>query len=222
MTPFGDIVKAAEDAVGGAKALSGRLPRAKTAAELRAIPDDRYLSLMSLRIFRAGIRHAVVDAKWPAFEDVFRGFDPGAIRAMSDEALEALMGDDRIIRHWGKIRATRDNAAAMGALAADAGGMGAHLAGWPAGDVVGLWADIAKRFKQMGGRSAPTFLRMAGSDTFVLTDDVARALERWGAIDGAPKGKRDLARVQDAFNAWAEESGRALCEISMILALSAG
>ncbi len=218
MTPFGDILKAA----GGIEALSDRLPRARSAAELRAIPDDRYLSMMSLRIFRAGIKHSVVDAKWPAFEDVFQGFDPGRVRAMNDEQLEALMGDARIVRHWGKIRATRDNAAAMCALADEAGGMGAYLAEWPADDVVGLWADIAKRFKQMGGRSAPYFLRMAGRDTFVLTGDVVRALGRWGAIDGEPKGKRDRQRVQQVFNAWAEESSRPLCEISMILALSAG
>ena len=218
MTPFGDILKAA----GGIDALADRLPRAKSAADLRAIPDDRYLSLMSLRVFRTGIKHSVVDAKWPAFEDVFLGFDPGRVRAMNDEQLEALMGDTRIIRHGGKIRATRDNAAAMCALADEAGGMGAYLAEWPADDMVGLWTDITKRFKQMGGRSAPYFLRMAGRDTFILTDDVVRALDRWGAIDGEPKGKRGLRSVQEAFNAWAEESGRPLCEISMVLALSAG
>ena len=127
MTPFGDVLKAA----GGPEALAGRLPRAKSSTELRAVPDDRYLSLMSLRIFRAGIKHSVVDAKWPAFEDVFRGFDPGGVRAMNDEQLEALMGDARIVRHWGKIRATRDNAAAMCALAGEAGGIGAYFAEWP-------------------------------------------------------------------------------------------
>ncbi len=67
MTSFAEILNAA----GGADAVSGRLPRAKTAQALRSIPDDRYLSLMSLRVFRAGIKHAVVDAKWPAFEEVF-------------------------------------------------------------------------------------------------------------------------------------------------------
>ncbi len=218
MTPFDEILKEA----GGIEALAGRLPVAKSAAQLRAFPDDRYLSLMSLRIFRTGIKHSVVDAKWPAFEDVFQGFDPGRVRAMNDEQLEALMGDARIVRHGGKIRATRDNAAAMCALADEAGGMGEFLADWPAGDVVGLWSDIAKRFKQMGGRSAPYFLRMAGRDTFVLTDDVVRALHRWGDIDGEAKGKRAQQRAQEAFNAWAEESGRPFCEISMILALSAG
>jgi 3-methyladenine DNA glycosylase Tag len=218
MTPFGEILKAA----GGVEALADRLPRPKSAADLRGIPDDRYLSLMSLRVFRTGIKHSVVDAKWPAFEEVFLGFDPGRVRAMNDEQLEALMGDTRIIRHGGKIRATRDNAAAMCTLADEAGGMGAYIADWPADDIVGLWTDITKRFKQMGGRSAPYFLRMAGRDTFILTSDVVLALNRWGAIDGEPKGKRGLQSAQEAFNAWANESGRPLSEISMVLALSRG
>src|SRR3954462_4331132 len=102
----------------GAAALEARLPRPKTQEELRAIPDDRYLSQMSLRIFPAGLKHSLVDAKWSAFEEVFQGFDPRQVRAMPDEALDALLGDKRLIRHGGKIRAVRDNAAAMFDIAA--------------------------------------------------------------------------------------------------------
>lgn len=220
MTPFRDILAAAEARIGGAEALAARLPVAKSADELRAIPDDRYLSLMSLRIFRAGIKHAIVDEKWPAFEEVFLGFEPGAVRAMSDERLERLMDEPRIVRHWGKIRATRDNASAMCLLAETKGGCGPYLADWPTSDIVGLWDDIAMRFSQMGGSSASYFLRMAGKDTFVLSSDVIGALNRWGGFDGTPKGKRDRARVQGAFNEWAGESGWPLCRISMTLALS--
>ena len=196
------------------------MPDVSPPEALRRIPDDRYLSLMSRRVFRAGIRHSVVDDRWPAFEEVFRGFDPGAVRAMSDEALEGLMKDTRIVRHWGKIRATRDNAAAMQAVAGEFGRFGDYLADWPAGDIVGLWADLAKRFKQMGGNSAPRFLRMAGKDSFILTPDVVRALNRTGACEGKPAGKRAQAEVQRAFNAWAAESGRPLAHISVALAIA--
>ena len=72
---------------------------------------------MSLRIFRAGLKHSLVDAKWPHFEEVFAGFDPPRVRAMSDEALEALLQDKRVIRHWGKMKAVRANAAAFCELA---------------------------------------------------------------------------------------------------------
>jgi 3-methyladenine DNA glycosylase Tag len=220
MTAFEPIFEAARARAGGAAALEERLPVPKTAEELRGLGDDRYLSLMSLRVFRAGLKHSMVDAKWPAFEEVFLGFDPRRVRAMSDEAMERLLGDKRLIRHGRKMMAVRDNAAALCALAEEKGGFGAYLADWPASRIVELWDDLAKRFSQMGGNSGPRFLRMAGKDTFVLTDDVARALNHWGAFDGTPKGKAARARAQEAFNRWAGESGRPLCQISMILARS--
>src|SRR5215475_578974 len=63
-TPFGTILETARTRYGAA-ALEARLPTPKTTAELTATPDDRFLSQMSLRIFRAGLKHSVVDAKWP-------------------------------------------------------------------------------------------------------------------------------------------------------------
>src|SRR5262244_1585215 len=108
----------------GAGALDARLPQPKSAAELAATPDDRYLSQMSLRVFRAGLKHSLVDAKWPAFEEVFEKFEPRRVRAMSDEALEALLADKRLIRHWGKLKAVRDNAAAMLTIAEGHGSFG--------------------------------------------------------------------------------------------------
>src|SRR6266481_6207944 len=80
MTPFRTILAEAERRNGGAAGLAAVLPMAKSPAELAAIPDDRYLSAMSLRIFRAGLKHELVDAKWPAFETVFRGFEPRRVR----------------------------------------------------------------------------------------------------------------------------------------------
>lgn len=204
----------------GAAALEARLPQPKTPATLRATPDDRYLSQMSLRIFRAGLKHSVVDAKWPAFEEVFYEFDPRRVRAMPDEALEGLLGDARLIRHWGKLKAVRDNAASMLELAAEHGSFGAWIAGWPGVDIVGLWEALAKQFSQMGGNSGPSFLRMVGKDTFVLSPSVVAALKHWGAVAAPPKNRHDRAAVQAAFNAWAGESDRPLCHLSLILAMS--
>ena len=208
--------------VGGAEALAGLLPKPAGARELRERSDDRYLSMMSLRVFSAGLKLSMVEAKWPAFEEVFFGFDPRKVAAMPEPDVEATMTDRRLIRHWPKLSSVPANARATLAVAEEAGGVGAWLADWPGDDTVGLWAEIGKRFRQMGGRSAPWFLRMAGKDTFMLSPDVVRALLEAGAVDRAPSGKRDLARVQAAFNAWAAESGAPLCAISRTLALAMG
>lgn len=221
MPAFDKILEAARRRVGEAE-LRRRMPEISTAEALRAVADDRYLSLMSLRIFRAGIKHSIVDDRWPAFEEAFRGFDLRRVRAMNDEETEALMNDRRLIRHWGKLKSVRSNAAAMQEIAEQQGSFGAWLAGWPGAEIVGLWGELAKRFQQMGGNSGPYFLRMAGKDTFVLTSSVIAALNHWKAFAGEPKSKADRAKVQAAFNGWADETGLPLAHLSMTLALSVG
>jgi len=204
----------------GRKELTARMPEVKSPLALKRVKDDRYYSLMSLRIFRAGLRHSLVDDKWPAFEEVFQHFDPRRVRAMSDEDVEQLMKDGRLIRHLGKLRAVHANAAAILDLAEQHGSFGKYLGDWPEDNIVALWADLAKRFQQMGGSSAPRFLRMAGKDTFVLTPSVVQALNHWGAFKGEPKSKADRIKVQAIFNEWAEDSGLPLAHLSMTLAAS--
>lgn len=203
---------------GSAAELEARLPQARSAEELRAVADDRYLSLLSLRVFRAGLKHSLVDAKWPAFEEVFFGFEPHKVVLMGEEHLERLMHDERLIRHLAKLKSVPRNAQFVLDVAREHGSFGAWLADWPASDIVGLWRYIGKHGSQLGGLSAPRFLRMAGKDTLIPTDDVVAALKAQGVVDKTPTSQRDLAAVQAAFNAWHAQSGRPLCQLSMMLA----
>lgn len=203
---------------GSVKALEAMLPQPRSDAELRALSDDRYLSLISLRIFRAGLKHSLVDAKWPAFEEVFFGFDPEKVVLMGAERLENLMQDVRLIRHLGKLKSVPRNAQFILDVRREKGSFGALIADWPVTDIVGLWKYLAKHGNQLGGLSAPRFLRMVGKDTFIPTDDMVAALKAQGVIDKAPTSQKDLAAVQAAFNQWHAESGRPLCQLSVMLA----
>ncbi len=193
-----------------------------SAQELAAIPDDRIFSVMMRRIFRAGLKHSLVDSKWPAFEEAFYRFNPEAVQEMSDEMLEELMHNERIIRHFGKIKSTRENAMMMVDLAQEYGSVAGMIAEWPEEDIIGLWSLLKKRGKQLGGNSGAYFLRMLGKDTFMLTDDVVVALKAQGVIEKKPTAQRDLKLVQQAFNDLREQSGRPLCQISRLLAFSVG
>lgn len=205
---------------GSLRALEARLPIPATAAQLTAVSDDRYLSLMALRVFRAGLRHSIVDAKWPNFEEVFWGFDPEKVVLMSAEHIERLMQDTRIIRHLGKLKSVPRNAQMLLDISKEYGSFGAFLAQWPEHDIVGLWRYLAKQGYQLGGLSAPRFLRMAGKDTFVLSTDVIAALVAQDIVTKTPTSQRDLSAVQEAFNIWQAQSGRPLCQLSMLLALT--
>lgn len=197
-------------------------PAALSAVDLSAVPDDRILSAMTWRIFCAGLNRTVVDNKWPAFEKAFFGFDPEKVALMSDEQLEKLMRNQALIRHLGKIKATRINALMIYDTARKQGSFGAFLAHWPVEDTVGLWAWLKKEGGQLGGNSGAYCLRIVGRDTFVLTSDVVTALKAQGIVTKAPTAKRDLRSVQEAFNVWREQSGRDLCQISRVLAHSIG
>ena len=205
-----------------ADGVTASLPEPLSSEELAQIGDDRYLSLMSLRIFRAGLKHAMVDAKWPTFEEVFFRFDPASVAAMADETLESLAGDARLIRHWGKLQAVRTNAQTMIEINKRYGGFGNFINVWPGNDTVGLCNTLQKQFRQLGGSSAANFLRMAGKDTYLLTKDVVTALKREGVCEAEPKSLKAKKQVQEAFNLWAQQSELPLCQISKILALSVG
>ncbi len=204
----------------GEAAILERLPTVRSAAELAALPDHRYLSAMSLRSFRAGLRHRLVDARWPAFEEIFQNFDPAYCAGLPDETLGAMLRDRRLIRHLGKLRAIRSNARTMMEISRESGGFGAWLAAWEAERTIDLWLALRRSFQQMGGRSAPAFLRMVGRDTFLLTPAVIRGLTHFGAHPGEPRSRRELLQVQDCFLAWSEETGRPFAELSQILAMA--
>ncbi|MDH0748286.1 DNA-3-methyladenine glycosylase I [Pseudomonas sp. GD03842] len=203
---------------GSAAALDAHLPEPATPTQLKALSDDRYLSTLALRVFRAGLKHSVVDAKWPAFEQVFFGFDPQKVTLMGADHIERLMQDERIIRHLGKLKSVPRNAQMILDITQAHGSFGQFIADWPVTDIVGLWRYLAKHGNQLGGLSAPRFLRMVGKDTFIPSDDVVAALNAQNIVDKVPTSQRDQAAVQAAFNQWHAESGRPLCQLSMMLA----
>lgn len=206
---------------GSAAALEARLPQPRPDAELRVQGDDRYLSTLALRVFRAGLKHSLVDAKWPAFEQVFFGFVPEKVVLMGGEHLERLMQDTRIIRHLGKLRSVPINAQMMLDIAQEHGSFAAFISAWPVDNITGLWRYLQRHGNQLGGLSTPRFLRMVGKDTFIPSQDVVAALNAQGIVDRVPTSQRDLAAVQEAFNTWREQSGRPMCQLSVMLAHTA-
>ena len=219
MVSFGEIYDAAV-MVRGKDTLESRLQTPLTGQQLAKLTNAYFLSTMSRRIFRAGLRHSMVDKKWPHFEKVFDGFEPGSVRMMSDDDLDRIMQDRGLIRHWGKLRAVRENAQVMHDMQDENAGFGAFLADWRSSNIVSLWRKLRMNFTQLGGNSAPYFLRMVGKDTFLLTNDVLKALGYWGVYEGSGRSIADREYLQGCFNQWAGESDRPLCQLSQIMALS--
>ncbi|MGB7754633.1 MAG: DNA-3-methyladenine glycosylase I [Salinisphaera sp.] len=220
MIEFDAVESAAVARLGGATELEAALVRPEPPESLAMIGDDRYLSVMCRRIFRAGLTHRLVDARWPAFEAAFDDFDLESVAALDEDDLKRLAADERLIRHRKKIFAVRDNAQAMQTIVDEFGSFGFWLAEWPEDEIVELWAELKKCFTQLGGNSGPAFLRMTGKDTFLLTDWVVRAMSEWNFYSGKTNTRSAHADIQALFNTWNEKSGRPYCQISQILAFS--
>jgi 3-methyladenine DNA glycosylase Tag len=207
---------------GGREALEALLPKPKTSAQLKRIPDDRYLAEMTACVFRSGFVWQVIEHKWPGFEAAFHGFDTMRCAMLSDEELEALAVDTRVVRNAKKIAAVRNNAQFIRAVREEHGSFGRFVADWPIDDIVGLWGELKSRGDRLGGATGAFFLRFMGKDTFMLSPDVVRALKKARIVDKPPSGAKALAKVQQAFNAWHAESRRPLCQISRVISCSVG
>lgn len=222
MEKFATIRKRAAARKGGEQALEALMPELKSPAELRKIPDHRWLAESTKRIFQAGFVWKVIESKWDGFETVFEGFDPKTVANFSEGDIGRLLTDTRIIRNGQKIRAACHNAGFFLELAAEHGSAARFFADWPPADFVGLLETMKKRGSRLGGFTGQIFLRFMGKDSFIVNPDVTQALVAAGVVTGNPTSKRDLAAVQQAFNQWQHESGLPLGYIGRTLACSVG
>jgi 3-methyladenine DNA glycosylase Tag len=140
-----------------------------------------------------------------------------------DEFWDGLMKDASIVRNGAKIMSVRGNASFVRDVAKEHGSFGRLLAKWPPSDEVGLLELLAKRGSRLGGNTGQMLLRFLGWDGFVTSRDVVACLRDAGLdVSETVTSKRDLARVQAQFNAWAEETGLPYTHLSRICALSVG
>ncbi len=222
MTPsFKPVLQRAAARKSGQAALRKLLQKNRTPAQLARIPDDRWLAEITRRVFCAGFVWKIIEHKWPGFEKAFRGFKPVAVAHLSDEALEKLATDTRIVRNYKRIVSVRANAVFVLDIAREHGGFGRFIADWPDEDIVGLCALLKKRGSRLGGMSGQYFLRVMGKDTFLLTPDVIACLNAQGVINTSnPSSKRDLEKIQQVFNFWRQETGLTLSALSRIASCS--
>jgi 3-methyladenine DNA glycosylase Tag len=223
LTSFQTVRARAEKRKGGAEALAKLMPPTPDPKALRKLRDDRALAEMTKRVFSAGFAWSVIESKWPSFEEAFLGFEPSRLAFEPDEFWHKLTMDARIVRNGEKIASVRENTHFVLAIAKEHGSFGKFLSTWPPSDEVGLLEVVGKRGSRLGGATGQMLLRFLGYDAFVATKDVAACLRGAGLdIAEAPTSKRDLARIQEQFNAWAKETGLPYRHMSLICAMSIG
>jgi len=221
MEKFAAIYQRACERKGGEAALKRLLPKVRSARSLGSTGDDRFLAEMTHCIFQAGFVWRVVNNKWDDFEDVFFGFPPEKIVMLSPDQIDRICQNPRIIRNRQKVLSIQHNARFLLDVRKEHGGFGKLIGRWPADDLIALFAYMKKFGSRLGGMTGQRVLRNMGKDTFVITADVARCLQRAGLdIASNPVSKRELTLVQEAFNNWHEETALPYSHLSRICACS--
>ena len=222
MEKFQLIYERAVKRKGGTKQLESLMPESLSSKALIALPDSEYLAAMSKKIFQSGFVWRVVENKWPGFEEVMWGFEPQKLALASDEQIEKMAQDTRIIRNFTKVKAVRENAYFVKMLSKKHDGFGRFIAEWPTEEITQLWLYLKKNGARLGGNTGPYFLRTVGKDTFLMTRDVVAYLIGQNLIAKQPTSQRDLKLVQETFNEWQQQSGRSMAEISRVISMSIG
>jgi DNA-3-methyladenine glycosylase I len=137
--------------------------------EPRGLAD--YLEVMSKSVFQTGISWRVVESKWPALKEAFRGFDVPTIASFGQAEIDALATDPRVIRNRRKIEATVENARRMLDLEDQYGAFRDYLRSHGSFDAT--VADLRKKFKFLGEMGCYHFL-------WVVNEEVP-SYEEWCA-----------------------------------------
>jgi DNA-3-methyladenine glycosylase I len=132
--------------------------QAPTQIEPTGLAD--YLDVLTRAVFQSGMSWRVVEAKWDGFREAFAGFDPATVAAYTDDDVERLAADTRVIRNRRKIEATITNAEAMLALEGQPGGFVGWMRTPPDFDAV--VAALRGEFRFVGDMGAYYFLYVVG------------------------------------------------------------
>ncbi|OIN27761.1 DNA-3-methyladenine glycosylase I [Vibrio barjaei] len=222
MEKFDSIYVRAADRKGGEQGLESIVSKPLSRDEVAAIPEDRWLSAFSMKVFQSGISWKVVRNKWPNFEEHFFQFRIDPLLLLSEEQWEQKAQDPKIIRHMTKVMSIPANASMIQAARYEHESFSKMVADWPKESIVELWAHLKKHGARLGGNTGPYALRQLGVDTFILSNDVEGYLRNTNIIDSGRGTKRAMNAANKAFMEWHQESGRSLSEISQIIAYGFG
>ncbi|MEM9067303.1 MAG: DNA-3-methyladenine glycosylase I [Myxococcota bacterium] len=219
MRNFQEIWDLAAERHGKTK-LKKRLPSMPSRRSFLRLKDDRFLAIFTKQIFRTGFVWRVIENKWPGFEDAFHGFDVERLAKLKKRDIDRLAKDERIVRHRAKIEAVRDNANFVWDMSKEHGSFARFVADWPDAEYYDLLLALKKDGSRLGGQTGAYALREIGRDGFIITKDVVKRLKLEKVVQKEPTSQRDRKAVQEAFNAWQDESEQGLATISRVLALS--
>jgi len=217
-----DIYQRAAARKGGVANLNILLGPSNEDRLLAAIPDDRFLSEFTKKVFQSGFVWRVVENKWPNFEESFFNFNIEKVLMMPEEMMERKASDPKIIRNFNKVKTIKANGQMIFEQQRQGHSFAEFIAKWPSDDIIGLWAYLKKNGQRLGGNTGPYALRALGKDTFILSRDVEAYFRAHDIITGGIQTKSSLNAIQTSFNDWQKQCDLSLGQLSRLIAYATG
>ena len=124
--------------------------------------DDALFERLCLEIFQAGLSWLVILKNRDALRAAFDGFALTRVAAYDESKILALLADQGIVRHRGKINAVIENARRILLIRQQSGSFAGWLAQQPASDKT-AWTKLFKQtFTFTGGEIVNEFLMSIG------------------------------------------------------------
>jgi DNA-3-methyladenine glycosylase I len=118
---------------------------------------------MSRVIFQAGLNWTVVDKKWTAITEAFKGFSVEKVASFTDSDANRLKKNSGIIRNEGKIRAIIQNAEKFKEIQSQHGSFQKYLDSLDkSNNYEKVVEELSNKFKWLGPSSARIFLHTVG------------------------------------------------------------
>ena len=98
--------------------------------------DDILFEMLVLESFQAGLSWITILKKRESFREAFDGFDLDKIIDYDDGKVSALLENERIIRHRGKIEAAINNAKVFKEIQKEYGSFSTYIWGFTEGEII--------------------------------------------------------------------------------------
>jgi DNA-3-methyladenine glycosylase I len=126
------------------------------------VDDARWLEMVILETFQAGLSWRTVLHKREAFREAFANFEIGRVAAFDSADVQRLLTDKRIIRNRRKIEAAIENARIAQRLTAEFGSLSAFFYRLRGEDERVIYQTLQRTFRHVGPTTAESIAFATG------------------------------------------------------------
>ena len=175
--------------------------------------DKDYFETLTRAVF-SGIKNGIIEKRWPAISNAFSGFDFHKVAKYGEEKVQELMGNEKIIRHEGKIKATIFNAKKMVEIVEQYGSFKNYLNSFPSVDsLIEKLQGYYAGFKGIGERNVYELLKEISIQTIKPDRQVQKVFLRLGLIGE----KASLEEIVEIGMTMAKEVNQRPCAVDWLL-----